>query len=268
MNSNLPYAHPLSTTCLRGTQVAFELLHSAAVTTGAKITQCVHTEGKQKQSSKLIMVSESIDAYVESGQTTSLDVVLRSERDARDVFLRHDSDKSGAIDRTELTHVLKQLKLPHAKPDLDRIYSVYDLDSSGFFELEEFLDLLESYKKELRQIKRQRRYMASEDNKAEFIPPETGQLTIRYFCEKRAHDYEWQKNTVTTDTETARLINMLKHANNFSSVLELSLGHLSLGWVGTVTSFCSGHHAFLSSLLLSLYALVAMNRQSYCTKRL
>ena len=78
-----------------------------------------------------------------------------------------------------------------AQPHVDRIFATYDLDRSGLFERDEFLDMLDGYRKTLRQVTRKRRYMASAATRGEFVPPPRGALRLTFRNLRKADDAEW-----------------------------------------------------------------------------
>lgn len=61
--------------------------------------------------------------------------------DARALFLKCDKDHNGALDKGELTKVLKKLGHKCKKADVDVIFDAYDKDRDGSIDLTEFMEL-------------------------------------------------------------------------------------------------------------------------------
>ncbi|KAG7377763.1 NLR, CARD domain-containing protein 3 [Phytophthora pseudosyringae] len=141
--------------------VALELLRVANTKQGCKFLSIAHTSALNKQRRnirvELCETQEGIDArrrlLKTAGILTDVEapsaremVSKRLDRESLEaLFHELDKDDSGFIDEHELRAGMRKLGLQFHDEDVPRYVALYDLDGTGTIELEEFVELMESF---------------------------------------------------------------------------------------------------------------------------
>ncbi|POM64571.1 Hypothetical protein PHPALM_19877 [Phytophthora palmivora] len=141
--------------------VALELLRVANTKQGCKFLSIVHTSTVNKQRRNIRVELRETQEGVEArrkllktaGVLTDMEVPsareMMSKRLDREsleaLFHELDSDDSGFIDESELREGMRKLGLQFRDDDVPRYVALYDLDGTGTIEMEEFVELMESF---------------------------------------------------------------------------------------------------------------------------
>ncbi|KAL3662350.1 hypothetical protein V7S43_012677 [Phytophthora oleae] len=141
--------------------VALELLRVANTKQGCKFLSIVHTSTVNKQRRNIRVELRETEAGLEARRkllkTAGIltDVEAPSAREMvskrldraslEELFHELDKDDSGFIDETELRAGMRKLGLQFRDEDVPRYVALYDLDGTGTIELEEFVELMESF---------------------------------------------------------------------------------------------------------------------------
>ncbi|KAG1701881.1 hypothetical protein DVH05_010372 [Phytophthora capsici] len=141
--------------------VALELLRVANTKQGCKFLSIVHTSTVNKQRRNIRVDLRETEAGLEerrkllktAGILTDVEALSAREMMSKrldrtsleDLFHELDKDDSGFIDETELRAGMRKLGLQFRDEDLPRYVALYDLDGTGTIELEEFIELMESF---------------------------------------------------------------------------------------------------------------------------
>ncbi|RLN95075.1 hypothetical protein BBJ28_00012329 [Nothophytophthora sp. Chile5] len=141
--------------------IALELLRVANTKQGCKFLSIVHTPGSSKQRRtirvELRETQEGADARRKLLKTAGIlsDMSVPSAREMQsrhldrssleELFHELDCDASGFIDEHELCAGMRKLGLQFRDDDVPRYVALYDLDGTGTIELDEFVELMESF---------------------------------------------------------------------------------------------------------------------------
>ncbi|KAG7396604.1 NLR, CARD domain-containing protein 3 [Phytophthora boehmeriae] len=142
--------------------IALELLRVANTKQGCKFLSIVHTSSVNKQRRNIRVelreVQEGADARHKLLKTASIltDAQAPSDREVtsssldreslEELFHELDKDDSGFIDEHELRAGMRKLGIQFRDEDVPRYVALYDLDGTGTIELDEFVELMESFK--------------------------------------------------------------------------------------------------------------------------
>ncbi|KAE9000080.1 hypothetical protein PR003_g19668 [Phytophthora rubi] len=141
--------------------VALELLRVANTKQGCKFLSIVHTSSINKQRRNIrvelhetrdglearrrLLKTAGILTDVEAPSAREL-VSRRLDRDSlKELFHELDKDESGFIDESELRVGMRKLGLQFREDDVPRYVALYDLDGTGTIEMDEFVELMESF---------------------------------------------------------------------------------------------------------------------------
>lgn len=141
--------------------VALELLRVANTKQGCKFLNIVHTSTITKQRRNIRVELRESQAGVEArrkllktaGILTDAQAMSAREMASRrldreslgELFHELDKDDSGFIDEHELRAGMRKLGLQFRDEDVPRYVALYDLDGTGTIELDEFVELMESF---------------------------------------------------------------------------------------------------------------------------
>ncbi|KAL4171911.1 hypothetical protein KRP22_007087 [Phytophthora ramorum] len=141
--------------------VALELLRVANTKQGCKFLSIVHTSTANKQRRNIRVelreTQEGVEARRRLLKTAGIltDVEAPSAREMvsrcldrqslEELFHELDKDESGFIDENELRFGMHKLGLQFRDEDVPRYVALYDLDGTGTIELDEFVELMESF---------------------------------------------------------------------------------------------------------------------------
>jgi Leucine-rich repeat (LRR) protein len=140
-----------------------------------------------------------------------------------ELWAKYDVDGSGTVDLSELTQLLKDLKLDHSRENVDRVFATYDCDNSGLLEIDELCEFLESAKKDYHERTKPRTVMVESRGK-EFIPAHEGSLYLSL-------GFNPERDIVprtTTSEELAMLIHQAGKTDDRAGALQLSFGLMRL----------------------------------------
>ncbi|KAF4044726.1 EF-hand domain pair [Phytophthora infestans] len=141
--------------------VALELLRVANTKQGCKFLSIAHTSGLTKQRRNIRVELRETQDGVEArrkllktaGILTEMEALSTPEMVSKsldresltELFHELDKDDSGFIDEHELRAGMRKLGLQFHDEDVPRYVALYDLDGTGTIELEEFVELMESF---------------------------------------------------------------------------------------------------------------------------
>jgi hypothetical protein len=141
--------------------VALELLRVANTKQGCKFLSIVHTSAMNKQRRNIRVelreTQEGLEVRRKLLKTAGIltDVEAPSAREMvsrrldrsslEELFHELDKDDSGFIDEAELRYGMRKLGLQFREEDVPRYVALYDLDGTGTIELDEFVELMESF---------------------------------------------------------------------------------------------------------------------------
>ncbi|KAF4321385.1 hypothetical protein BBO99_00004943 [Phytophthora kernoviae] len=141
--------------------IALELLRVANTKQGCKFLSIVHTSSVNKQRRNIRVelreIQEGVDARRKLLKTAGIltdaqapsdrELVSRSldRKSLEELFHELDKDESGFIDEHELRAGMRKLGIQFRDEDVPRYVALYDLDGTGTIELDEFVELMESF---------------------------------------------------------------------------------------------------------------------------
>ncbi|OWZ13127.1 hypothetical protein PHMEG_00013605 [Phytophthora megakarya] len=243
--------------------VALELLRVANTKQGCKFLSIVHTSTANKQRRNIRVelreTQEGIDARRKLLKTGS--VLTDAARSAREMaskgldreslealFHELDNDDSGFIDENELHEGMRKLGLQFRDEDVPRYVALYDLDGTGTIEMEEFVELMESFN--LDEMDGGTRECVDIETNQPFKIPTEGRLQLDFVDLHVSAG----NDTTQTDASVERLIENISASKNKTQMLLMAKtglifkAHEAQQLVEAVRDVCDASQAVIALL--------------------